>query len=191
MPAAKGNKYAAGNKGGGLPTLYKSNYPARAKKAMRAGFTLVELAEMFGVSEQSIHAWKNKHEEFALALSYGRKEADAEIVNSLYHRAKGYKHEAVKIFQYEGQIIEAPYTEHYAPDTNAAIFWLKNRDPDKWRDKPAEEEGDKKGDTHYHVHVVIPPPAPGEDRSYRNAKSRPSLLIEQPPARDTDSGETS
>ena len=28
-----------------------------------------------------------------------------------------------------------PYTERYPPDTTAAIFWLKNRRPDLWRDK--------------------------------------------------------
>ena len=28
----------------------------------------------------------------------------------------------------------APYREHVPPDTTAAIFWLKNRDPAHWRD---------------------------------------------------------
>ena len=28
----------------------------------------------------------------------------------------------------------APYREHVPPDTTAAIFWLKNRDPARWRD---------------------------------------------------------
>ena len=32
-------------------------------------------------------------------------------------------------------------TKHIPPDTGAAAFWLKNRRPDKWRDKP-EPEGD-------------------------------------------------
>lgn len=26
------------------------------------------------------------------------------------------------------------------PDTTAQIFWLKNRRPDRWRDKPTEQE---------------------------------------------------
>jgi hypothetical protein len=30
--------------------------------------------------------------------------------------------------------IYAPYVEHVPPDTTAAIFWLKNRDPANWRD---------------------------------------------------------
>ena len=30
--------------------------------------------------------------------------------------------------------VYAPYVEHVPPDTTAAIFWLKNRDPAHWRD---------------------------------------------------------
>ena len=32
------------------------------------------------------------------------------------------------------------------PDTTAQIFWLKNRRPDKWRDKPADVVNDKPED---------------------------------------------
>lgn len=28
-----------------------------------------------------------------------------------------------------------PTIKHYPPDTVAGIFWLKNRQPDKWREK--------------------------------------------------------
>lgn len=31
-------------------------------------------------------------------------------------------------------------TKQVVPDTTAQIFWLKNRRPDKWREKPAEEK---------------------------------------------------
>jgi hypothetical protein len=30
--------------------------------------------------------------------------------------------------------VYAPYIEHVPPDVTAAIFWLKNRDPQHWRD---------------------------------------------------------
>ena len=34
--------------------------------------------------------------------------------------------------------------KHVAPDTTAQIFWLKNRRPDRWRDKPLPTaEGDE------------------------------------------------
>jgi hypothetical protein len=36
---------------------------------------------------------------------------------------------------FAGQSWEHAYTERYPPDTTAAIFWLKNRRPDLWRDR--------------------------------------------------------
>jgi hypothetical protein len=30
--------------------------------------------------------------------------------------------------------VYAPYVEHVPPDVTACIFWLKNRDPARWRD---------------------------------------------------------
>ena len=99
------------------------------------------MADFFEVDERTIGNWKNEHEEFFQSIKKGKTFADAVIADSLYHRAKGYSHPAVKILsvaQGAGQpseVQEAPYTEHYAPDTTAAIFWLKNRQPAKWRDK--------------------------------------------------------
>ncbi len=31
--------------------------------------------------------------------------------------------------------IHVPYKKHIQPDTTAQIFWLKNRQPDRWRDQ--------------------------------------------------------
>jgi hypothetical protein len=55
---------------------------------------------------------------------------------SLYHRANGYNYEAVKIFMpaNRSKPVYAKYIEHVPPDVTACIFWLKNRDPQHWRD---------------------------------------------------------
>jgi hypothetical protein len=55
---------------------------------------------------------------------------------SLYERANGYNYDAVKIFMPAGRAkpVYAPYVEHVPPDVTAGIFWLKNRDPQHWRD---------------------------------------------------------
>lgn len=62
-------------------------------------------------------------------------EADAVIAQKLFHRAKGYEHPEDKIFNDSGKPLVVPTVKHYPPDTTAAIFWLKNRQPKKWRDK--------------------------------------------------------
>jgi hypothetical protein len=48
--------------------------------------------------------------------------------------AVGYERNAVKIFcDKNGNVTKVPYVEH-PPYVTACIFWLKNRDPARWRD---------------------------------------------------------
>jgi hypothetical protein len=58
------------------------------------------------------------------------------VKRSLYQRAVGYNYEAVKIFTPANREkpVVVPYIEHVPPDTTAGIFWMKNRDPQHWRD---------------------------------------------------------
>jgi hypothetical protein len=63
------------------------------------------------------------------------------VERSLYERAVGYNYEATKIFMPAGRDkpVYAPYIEHVPPDVTAGIFWLKNRDPEHWRDTQQTE----------------------------------------------------
>jgi DNA-binding XRE family transcriptional regulator len=139
MAAAKGNNYAAGNKGGGTKSLYQQKFAKMAERACQAGFTDIELADLLGVSSRTINSWKVEHEEFASALKAGKSPADERVERSLFARATGYSYDAVKIFNHQGVIVEAPYREHVPPDTTACIFWLKNRKSAEWRDKQEVE----------------------------------------------------
>lgn len=123
----------------GRPSSYKPEYAEQAIKLCRLGATDVELADFFKVDRTTIWRWSNQHEEFCNALKTGKEAADERVAHSLYHRAIGYTFDSVKIFNANGVILEAPYREHAPPDTTAAIFWLKNRRPDEWRDKQSVE----------------------------------------------------
>lgn len=135
MPAPKGNKNAVGNKGGGRPSKYKREYAELAYKYALLGATDDNLAYCFGVAPATIETWKKTHVEFSSALRKGKEEADARVAERLFTRALGYEQEAVKIFNQNGVPLIVPYKERIAPDVTAAIFWLKNRRPDVWRDK--------------------------------------------------------
>jgi len=119
----------------GRPTAFKPEYVEQAKKLAELGATDRELAEFFYVSESTLYLWKHTQPEFSEALKLGKEASDARVVQSLYRRAIGYSHDAVKIMTVDGSVQEVPYVEHYPPDTTAGIFWLKNRDPERWRDK--------------------------------------------------------
>ncbi len=120
---------------GGRPTKYKQEYDEQAYKLCLLGHTDVELAKFFDVAESTINLWKLEHPSFSESLKNGKEVADANVAASLYNRAMGYKHPDVDIKMFEGNIIETEYTKHYPPDPTSAIFWLKNRQPKKWRDK--------------------------------------------------------
>jgi hypothetical protein len=121
---------------GGRPNKFKPEYIEQARKLCQFGHTDPELAGFFGVHLQTINNWKAKYPEFLYALKAGKEIADNRVERSLYSRAVGYSYEAVKIFMPAGRKdpVYAPYIEHMPPDTTAAIFWLKNRDPQHWRD---------------------------------------------------------
>lgn len=124
----------------GRPTEYRPEYCEQVRKLCRLGATEVEIADFFEVTPQTIAIWKHKHPGFFESIKDGRKLADAEVADRLYKRALGYEHKAVKISSTpDGREHITEYTERYPPDTTAAIFWLKNRRPDLWRDKRESE----------------------------------------------------
>jgi hypothetical protein len=66
-------------------------------------------------------------------------------VVSFHKRACGYDIKTEKIFCFQGEVIRAETTTHIPPDPGAALNWLKNRQPDKWRDKKRLEVEDQDG----------------------------------------------
>lgn len=119
----------------GAPTKYKEEYNDLAYKFCLLGATDDKLADFFEVNPDTIHEWKKVYPEFSESIRRGKSIADAEVADSLYQRAKGYSHPDMYFGTYQGEIITEEYTKHYPPDTAAAIIWLKNRQPQLWRDK--------------------------------------------------------
>lgn len=118
------------------PTKYKPEYAEQASKLCLLGATDKELADFFDVSEQTINAWKDKHPEFLESIKEAKSNLDRQVERRLFERATGYSHLDTKFATHEGSITdEREYIKHYPPDTTAAIFWLKNRQPESWRDK--------------------------------------------------------
>lgn len=130
---------------GGRPTKLKPEFIEQARKLAALGATDREAAEFFDVSESTLYLWKHTSEEFSEALKVGKETADDRVKQSLYRRALGYSHDAVKIMTVDGSVQVVPFVEHYPPDTTAAIFWMKNRDPANWRDKTTLEHTDPNG----------------------------------------------
>ena len=76
----------------------------------RDGLTEAQIAENIGISARTLLNWKKKSVPIFLALKKGKEVSDYQVENALFRSA------------IEGNV-------------TAQIFWLKNRRPDKWRDK--------------------------------------------------------
>jgi hypothetical protein len=121
------------------PTKYQDAYAEQARKLCLLGATDKELAEFFEVEESTLNNWKHAHPEFMESIKRGKMQADADVADRLYQRAMGYEHPDVHLSNYQGMVTETPVRKVYAPDPVAAIFWLKNRQRTKWRDKVETE----------------------------------------------------
>jgi len=107
----------------GQPTKYKDEYVRLVFWMAQAGLTDKQIADELDVTEQTINNWKTDHPEFFESLKKGKNIPDAEVESALLRRAKGFTYQ------------EGERSRVALPDTTACIFWLKNRQPDKWRDK--------------------------------------------------------
>ena len=132
----------------GRPTKFDRKMLDQVEKLCMLGATDKELADFFEISEQTLNVWKQEHPEFRESLKRGKAEADANVASRLYQRALGYEHPEVHVSNYQGEVTLTPLTKHYPPDTAAAIIWLKNRQPAKWRDKVEHDVSGKVEHTH-------------------------------------------
>jgi hypothetical protein len=123
----------------GRPTLYKPEYCIQAAKLCLLGATDEKLADFFDVNVDTIHEWKNVHPEFSDALNTAKDDYDFQVEKALFKRATGYTRKVEKTTK-DG-VVEC--LEELPPDPTSMIFWLKNRQSRKWRDKQEVELGEQ------------------------------------------------
>lgn len=110
--------------------------PELAEQYARDGLINKEIADKLGISTSTLYNWQKKYVEFSEALKKGKQVVDAKVEKALLKRALGYDYEEIKVTVNEsGQKKVEKTKKQVRPDTTAQIFWLKNRLPDKWRDK--------------------------------------------------------
>lgn len=111
----------------------------------RDGLTDEQIAGNVGITATTLYEWKNRFSEISEALKKGKEVVDIQVENALLKRALGYDYQEQRIEKSEKDGTKIIQTiKHVPADTTAQIFWLKNRRPDKWRDKP-EVPGDSDG----------------------------------------------
>ncbi|OED34531.1 hypothetical protein AB832_07485 [Flavobacteriaceae bacterium (ex Bugula neritina AB1)] len=101
----------------GRPTKYREEYDEKAYSLCVDGHTNQSLAAAFGVSHSTFQDWMKNHESFRSAISAGKAEADLHVSKAVYDRACG--------------------SNGCEFDYRCANFWLRNRNPKEFSDKPS------------------------------------------------------
>lgn len=108
-----------------------------------------------GISPRRYYEWQIKFPQMSQAIKKGKAPVDMQVENALLKRALGYSYvETVTDFELvdtgekddDGKPVMEKRIKNVrsvkkemAPDVGAAAFWLKNRRPDKWREKREEQ----------------------------------------------------
>lgn len=109
----------------------------------RDGLTDEQIAQNMGITAKTLYEWKKKYGEICESLKRGKEIIDRQVENALLKRALGYEYTETTreyIPELDEMKTTKKVTKQVAPDTTAQIFWLKNRKPDKWRDKQEYED---------------------------------------------------
>lgn len=124
------------------PVQYDAaTFPILAAEKMAEGYTRKQLAQYFGIAQSTLYEWMKAHTEFAEAVKRAAAFIDRQVENSLFKRARGYEYDEIEMSG-DGKKQRVKKTrKQVAPDVTACIFWLKNRQPERWRDRVPEPDG--------------------------------------------------
>ena len=102
----------------------------------RNGLVDEQIAQNLGVATSTFYEYKKKFPELSEALKLNKEAADLEVENASFKSAVGYEYEEVTRELINGELVVTKVVKkHMPPNVTAQIFWLKNRLPDKWRDR--------------------------------------------------------
>ncbi len=117
------------------PGKYRPKYAELAYKLAQLGIPHKQIAEILEISESTFYEWQGRRADFKAALKAGMALADANVANSVYRGAFGYSHPEEVIKVIDDKVVRVPTMKHYPPNPHLATFWLKNRQPELWKEK--------------------------------------------------------
>ena len=113
---------------------------ARITAWCKAGALEKDLCKKLGISESALNDYKTRFPELSQAIIDGKMEPDDLVESTLLKRALGYTYEEVKTTSFADnkdsrRQLVIRTTHEVSADVRAMIFWLKNRRPQRWRDR--------------------------------------------------------
>lgn len=125
-------------------------------KWCRSGLTDKEIWNRLDIEKSSYYAYQNKFPEFKETVHKNKEFCDAEVENQFYKNCLGYEYVEQTVSTKKEVIYEdgkrvreisepvvIDLVKHKPSETNAAKFWLQNRDPENWKEKQQIDLGNK------------------------------------------------
>lgn len=111
----------------------------------RDGLSDGQVAHNMGISRATLHQWLKDHSAIFDAYKKGEAVSSYEVENALYKSATGYdvtETEQEETTFPDGTVVtkKRARKRHIPPSVGAICFILKNRLPDKWRDRQVIEQ---------------------------------------------------
>ena len=113
-------------------------HPILVREYLKLGWSFIKIAKHFGVATKRLNEWKKTHPKFKEAISFDDRPIDNSVEMALIKLATGFEYTEEGTEETVGKIgitsKEIQRTKIYPPNITAIMFWLKNRDPDSWKE---------------------------------------------------------
>lgn len=132
---------------GGIPAPNRVGHPSKwdewkdrlvvLQGMARDGAVNEDFAKRIGIGVSTWCEWKARYPELREAIKESSEDVDRSVENALLKRARGYEYTETKVTATkDGKVLKVEkVTKHSQPSDVAAFFWLKNRNPARYRDR--------------------------------------------------------
>lgn len=131
----------------GRPTKFNDQLQEIMMNMSEMGYTDKEIANLICIDESTLTNWKKKYPDFFASLKEAKGRADCKVEQALFKSALGehYIEEHHEGVDANGNIVDKKVKKQVPPNSTSQLFWLKNRQPDKYRDRKEVEHSGSVG----------------------------------------------
>jgi len=120
---------------------YRKEIVETLVKHLKKGSTITSACDAVGISKEAFYNWMKTKSDFYDSIKKVQSVADKQVENALFRSAVGFtitekEYRSIKMKGFEtGKELVKATKKKVLPNVTAQIFWLKNRNPDEWRDR--------------------------------------------------------
>ena len=137
---------------------YSKELTEKICEHLKRGNTINTTCQAVGISKETFFQWMKKPD-FSDSINKAMAIPDKKVENALFksatmgHRYKEKEYKGVAVGEKIKMILVKTVTKIIAPNVTAQIFYLKNRQPDEWKDR---HDLDVSGNLNIKVVTAVP-----------------------------------